>query len=62
MADNQVFSVVNRNHRQRVILDELDFNLDICILKHNLDAISAKRRRDRRVSAMSYLRRIFGSV
>ncbi len=60
MADNQVFSVVNRNHRQRVILDELNFNLDICILKHNLDAISA-RRRDRRVSKMSILRRKFGS-
>lgn len=62
MADNQVFAVVNSNHRQRVVLDELAFNLDICILKHNLDAISAKRRRDRRVSAMTYLRRIFGSV
>ena len=61
MADNQVFRIVNQNHRLRVVLDELDFNLDICILKHNLDAISA-RRRNRHVSAMSLLRRIFGSV
>lgn len=61
MADQQVFSVVNRNHRLRVILDELNFNLDICILKHNLDAISASRRRERHVSKMSILRRKFGS-
>lgn len=61
MADNQVFRIVNQNHRLRVILDELEFNLDICILKHNLDAISARRRK-RHVSAMSYLRRLFGSV
>ena len=62
MADQQVFAIVNRNHRLRVTLDELDFNLDICILKHNLDAISAGRRRKRHVSAVSYLRRVFGSV
>lgn len=58
---DQIFHIVNQNHRLRVVLDELDFNLDICILKHNLDAISA-RRRNRHVSAMSLLRRIFGSV
>ena len=57
MADQQVFNLVNRNHQLRVVLDELEFNLDICILKHNLDAISARRRRDRGVPKMSLLRR-----
>lgn len=61
MADKQVINIVNRNHELRVFMDELDFNLSICILKHNLDAISA-RRRNRNVSKMSRLWRIFRSL
>ena len=61
MADNQVISMVNRNHELRLFLGELDFNLDICILEHNLHAISA-RRRNRNVSKVSLLWRKFRSL
>ena len=57
MADSQVFAVVNRNHQRRCIMDALDSDLEIFILKANLDAISARRRRDRYVPKMSLLRR-----
>ncbi len=61
MADRQVFSMVNQAHQRRGILAELVNNLDICILKNNLDEIAARRRK-RHVSKVSILRRIFRSL
>ncbi len=61
MADNEVIKLVNHNHELRLFLDELDFNLSICILEHNLNAISA-RRRNRNVSKVSLLWRKFRSM
>lgn len=61
MEDNQVFNVVNRNHQCLRIMEALDSDLEIFILKCNLDAISA-RRRVNNVSKMSRLRRLFRSL
>jgi hypothetical protein len=56
MADREVFRIVNRNHHVRAVMDAIDSNLDIAILKDNLDAISARRRKSH-VQKMSLLRR-----
>ena len=61
MEDNQIFNVVNRNHQCRKIMDALDSDLEIFILKCNLDAISA-RRRENNVSKMPRLWRLFRSL
>lgn len=59
--DMLVFSVVNRNHQRLRIMEALDSDLEIYIMKCNLDAIKEKRRR-RNVSKMSLLWRKLRSL
>ena len=61
MEDMEVMSIANRNHQTRRIMEALDSDLEIFILKCNLDAIKAKRRRGN-VSKMSLLWRKFRSL
>ena len=61
MEDMEVMSIANRNHQTRRIMEALDSDLEIFILKCNLDAIKAKRRRGN-VSKMSLLWRKLRSL